>query len=346
MLTRLRYAYAVSLLLHLAVLFGPLIELPEDPLPPVISATLLQAPLSSAEIVPAKHVTKPEKAKPTSDKTGQRPKQNVSTDPAVPSQEPLAPKEDVASSTADMASQAVASSDREMKETVAAASNPSEPLNIKASPLPRSGALSYRVDRGDRGFEIGETTHEWTIQDGRYRLVSKTSTTGLAKLIKSVVVEMISEGTMTAAGLRPDSFVVRRNGNETGEKASFDWQAHTVANGAKLPVPVADGAQDLLSFMYQLPFMPDVAAGVTFSVATGKKYELYHLEVVGNEDIEIPAFKSLTVATLHLKASGSSTTELWLAYDYRLLPVKIRFVDNRGDVYVQTVTQIYLDPTS
>ena len=33
-------------------------------------------------------------------------------------------------------------------------------------------------------------------------------------------------------------------------------------------------------------------------------------------------------------------TELWLAYDYLLLPVKIRHVDNQGGSFVQVATAI------
>ena len=44
--------------------------------------------------------------------------------------------------------------------------------------------------------------------------------------------------------------------------------------------------------------------------------------------------------TLHLRAPGVNTTELWLAYDYLLLPVKIRHVDNKGGILVQVATEI------
>ena len=42
----------------------------------------------------------------------------------------------------------------------------------------------------------------------------------------------------------------------------------------------------------------------------------------------------------HLRTPGERPTDLWLAYDYRLLPVKIRHVDNRGNAYVQVATEI------
>ena len=98
------------------------------------------------------------------------------------------------------------------------------------------------------------------------------------------------------------------------------------------------GAQDLLSFYYQLGFMniPDGGAGA-MHLATGKKYGLYRLENLGDEDIEIPLG---VLRTRHLRAPGENSTELWLAYDYRLLPVKIRHVDNKGGILVQVATEI------
>jgi hypothetical protein len=48
------------------------------------------------------------------------------------------------------------------------------------------------------------------------------------------------------------------------------------------------GAQDLLSFNYQLGLMDNLASGSQLPIATGKKYAAYRLEVVGDEDIETP----------------------------------------------------------
>ena len=87
--------------------------------------------------------------------------------------------------------------------------------------------------------------------------------------------------------------------------------------------------------------MPDLGTGSALPIATGKKYGVYRLEVLGDEEIELPAG---VLRTLHLRAPGVNTTELWLAYDYLLLPVKIRHVDSKGDSLVQVATHIRLSP--
>ena len=133
--------------------------------------------------------------------------------------------------------------------------------------------------------------------------------------------------------------MIRRGGIETNEKAEFDWAQMQVKIGNGPLQPFTAGAQDLLSFHYQLGFLPHPEAGGSLPIATGKKYETYRLEPLGDEEIEIPAGK---VRTLHLRAPGDNTTELWLAYDYLLLPVKIRHLDRDGDSFVQVAIEIRL----
>ena len=44
------------------------------------------------------------------------------------------------------------------------------------------------------------------------------------------------------------------------------------------------------------------------------------------------------------RAPGANTTELWLAYDYLMLPVKIRHLDPQGESLVQVATEILMSP--
>jgi hypothetical protein len=152
---------------------------------------------------------------------------------------------------------------------------------------------------------------------------------------------MESRGRITADGVKPELFTIRRNGMDAGEKAFFDWESMQIYVGENAPQAMDPGAQDLLSFNYQLGFMPDPELSNTLPITTGKKYGVYRLEKVGDEEIEIPAG---VMRTLHLRAPGTNTTELWLAYDYLLLPVKIRHTDAKGDSLVQVALKIQLSP--
>ena len=81
--------------------------------------------------------------------------------------------------------------------------------------------------------------------------------------------------------------------------------------------------------------------GVSLPIVIARKYRIYHIEVVGEEKIEVPAG---SFRALHLRAPGAKALDLWLAYDYSMLPVKIRFDDGQY-ILVQTATKIQLNPS-
>lgn len=325
----LLFAFAASIGIHLAALFGPDIDLaPEpEPLPIVAEIRPLPKPLPPARAaVTAKK--KPAKPSPVAGKAsraksesvaGATPVLGVPEESTAPVPEAPEPAEAAPPAADDVA--AVPASEPEPR-------------------LPPHGMIRYRVDRGDDNFEIGFSRHEWEIEEGRYRLRSLAETTGLVWLFKSISIEMESVGRMDADGLRPETFTVRQDGRETRQKAVFDWDNMLVSVAEKPAQPLARGAQDLLSFNYQLGFLAHPETGGTLPIATGKKYAVYRLDVLGDEEIEVPAGN---LRTLHLRAPGDNATDIWLAYDYRLLPVKIRYTDKKGDTYVQVAAEIRLD---
>jgi hypothetical protein len=282
-------------------------------------------------------VTKPAAKPPPTKKRPPRPKAK----PAVGANSVLSVPEATSPSTVNPPSPIEAPMVPETPEATATESNSPSGDEVAGRRLPERGTIQYRVDRGDANFEIGIAQHTWEISDGHYRLTSLVETTGLAWLFKPIRSEMESRGTVTADGLRPDFFVMQKSSDGDRERIFFDWETKKARVGNRADQELPDGAQDLLSFNYQLGFLPDLATGSTLPIAHGKKFKTYRLEVLGDEQIEIPAG---AFRTLHLRAPGEKTTELWLAYDYLLLPVKIRHVDGDGDSYVQVATQIQLSP--
>ncbi|MFT3847826.1 MAG: DUF3108 domain-containing protein [Propionivibrio sp.] len=349
-------ALAVSLGLHLAALFLTDVDVTAEPDPPPLLAELKPLPLpeppvSAMSAAPAetpKVVVKP--APPAKKKPRRQAESKPAAQPSASSVLTV-PAETPAAVVPEPAAVPVDEMTGDSTGTAGGAGDPSgfvpepvvasQPLPVleTAPPLPERGRIVYRVDRGDSNFEIGRARQEWEIADGRYRLRSVVETTGLVWLFKAYSVEMESRGEVTGEGLRPDSFAIRRNGQEAREKAIFDWAAMTVSVADHAPQPLANGAQDLLSFNYQLRFMALPESGGVLMLATGKKYAAYRLEVLGDETVVVPAG---TLHTLHLRAPGINTTELWLAYDYLMLPVKIRHVDNKGNSLVQVATEIQL----
>ncbi|HEX8989256.1 MAG TPA: DUF3108 domain-containing protein, partial [Rhodocyclaceae bacterium] len=118
------------------------------------------------------------------------------------------------------------------------------------------------------------------------------------------------------------------------ETASFDWPAGQVRfSGGRAPAALGDGAQDLTSVFYQLAWLAP-RQDVALAVATGSRMGRWTFEWVGEEKLELSAG---SVTALHLRTrSDGDTTEVWLAPAYGGLPVRIRYVDRKGDAFEQT----------
>lgn len=205
--------------------------------------------------------------------------------------------------------------------------------------LPATGVIRFAIYKESLGVQVGRAEHRWEFSgDGRYRLNAITETSGLAALFKPVRMEMESQGTMVATGLQPETYRSLKNGNDSNENADFDWATAQVTLSRDGSIrPVAPGTQDLLSLNYQLAYLGTLAEGSEIGVVTGKKYERYAIDSLGEEEIETPAGR---FRTLHLRAMTDTVTEVWIALDHQYLPVKIRFTDNKGTSFEQVVTEI------
>ncbi len=173
-------------------------------------------------------------------------------------------------------------------------------------------------------------------------------TTGLVALFRSVRIVQSSEGALTAEGLVPQVFKVERNG-KPAEQARFDWNGRKIVlqprKGDVREVPLSAGAQDILSQIYQIG-LAGAAARLELMIATGKNYGRYAYEAVADEMI---ATRFGELRTWHMKTPalpGEQAMELWLASDYRNLPVRIRFIDRKGEVFDQNAVELEVDGTA
>jgi hypothetical protein len=103
------------------------------------------------------------------------------------------------------------------------------------------------------------------------------------------------------------------------------------------------GSQDLVSFMYQLALNPPVPGTTRVSVTNGTRLETYVLEVLPEERIETPLGVLRALPIRQVRAPGTEGVDLWLATEYRHLPVRIRFYGRDGEPSgEQIVTEIRL----
>lgn len=311
---------ALSLLLHALLLFGPkLIELTpvEVPLPPLI-----------AHLEPLPAVKKP---RPTL-----HPKPHHKS---VIAPIPVVTKSDteMALATVTPAASAVVSAPVEAAPAASAAeSAPVEtPVVAKepAHPLPKHAQLTFVAYLGTN-FPIGEVRHRLDIdKDNNYTLQVGMNTTGIARLFKTFVMNQQSSGKLGARGLRPDQFTENRQTSKGTQAltAQFDWDNKQLNFSAGDHVALPEGAQDLLSFLYQFSQMPLDQSTLSIYVSNGKKLETYQLEVGTEEEIKTPLGKLRALPLRKINAPGEEGLEIWLGLEYRLLPVKILSINKKGE---------------
>lgn len=310
-------ALAASLGIHAAALFGTDVEIfggVDEPMP--LRAELQPPPPAAAPPAEPKAAAKPRPKPPR---------------PAVPAVGRPAPTTETVVAAESKPSEI----DQNLPSTVGMPppAEPAKPL------LPAKGTMRFAIFYGTQGFQVGIAEHAWEFtEDGRYRLRGMTRTSGLAALIKPLVFENESSGKLVAGGLQPETYRTRKNGKDANENADFDWSTGAVRLSRSGAVePVSPGAQDILSLNYQLAYLRRPEGGTTVGVVTGKKYDRFALDSLGEESLDIAAGH---FRTLHLRAMGDTVTEIWIALDHHRLPVKIRYTDKKGDIFEQVATEL------
>jgi hypothetical protein len=324
--------------LHGLLLWLPEIHLPlhEKELPPLL-AKLEPLPKASAKLA--------RKTKPRPKPRPVVPPTPVLAASAVIPASAQAAAEDLAASAVSAASAVVAAeppvaasaplpaSAPAVAATEAAAPEPQHP------PLPKHARLRFNVYQGEQNFKVGESLHELEIDDGRYTLKASVQTTGLASLLKSYRMVQTSTGTASAQTLRPEVFseeVTDSSGKQTSQ-ADFDWTGHTIhfSKGGSAVLPPQ--AQDILSILYQFPPMREQEESITINIGTGKKFEKYQFEIVFEEQLKTPMGTLQTVHFRKQHAAHEEGLEIWFAQEYRLLPVKMRYLDRDGKIAAEAI---------
>jgi hypothetical protein len=203
--------------------------------------------------------------------------------------------------------------------------------------LPAAGELTYELYVGTDGYIVGRSTYAWTVEDDAYRLVSDSETTGIVELFRPQRLNYTSEGRLTADGLRPVRFTMTRTRRGTTDRASayLDWDTHQLTFGrpaSPRTVALPEASQDIVSFILQLALNPPAPGRIRLPITNGTKFENYELEVFPQESIETPLGSLIALPLKQVRKPGAESIEIWLAVEYRYLPVKVRFNDREGQL--------------
>ena len=217
-------------------------------------------------------------------------------------------------------------------------------INIaSAATPPVSVKADYAVYKN--GLPIVTVQETYEKNGARYQIVSDSNPAGLLALFVRTKVKVQSEGTVTAAGLQPERLDYGRLDDASKNvSAAFDWRArelHMTFDGRNETLPLDGGTQDRISVMYQFMFLPrDKLKLLEFPMTNGKKIEHYRYELAGHEPLDTPLGKLDTLHLVKHRDPGENGTEVWLAADRHLFPVKLLILENDGSKFEQIITRL------
>lgn len=189
----------------------------------------------------------------------------------------------------------------------------------------------------------GSATIEY-IQEAtdKYRLRWQVEGRGLLKLLYPSL-EQQSQGEIGPHGLKPQfyRYAFGSRANKTYE-ASFDWETSFItlrtAKGEQRQ-DLRANTQDILSFMYQFMFVPPLQE-MHVTLTNGRRVGEYEYAFEGEDSMEIAGQAMRTVHIVHTRGDTDEKVELWLASDYRYVPVKIKKLEKNGMVIEQVATRL------
>ena len=226
----------------------------------------------------------------------------------------------------------------------------SEPQPVDAGLVINENAYQYVETEFDVRTEIdgsaqGKANITFSLVGGQYQLKWLTQPIGVAALFIGDLLQT-SEGALTKTGLQPSTYLYQFGNNADKTRlVNFDWQEKKVTSkGAKglKTENLPDGAQDMLSFMYQFMYVSPLQI-MQIAITNGKKMKSYDYSFEGQENIYSALGELKTIHIVHTGGVEEDKTELWLALDYQYIPVKIRKTESDNKVYELLATRININ---
>lgn len=177
---------------------------------------------------------------------------------------------------------------------------------------------------------------------GNYNLRWVVEGRGLLKLLYPSLVQQ-SQGEVSPSGLKPHvyRYAFGDRSSKTYE-ATFDWEVNIITlktSKGEQRLDLRANTQDLLSFMYQFMFVPPLQE-MHVTLTNGRRLGEYEYMFEGEDSVVIADKTVQTVHIAHTRGDTDEKVELWLASDYRYVPVKIKKLEKNGMVIEQVATRL------
>lgn len=216
---------------------------------------------------------------------------------------------------------------------------------LPAAAIPAPVAVQAEYALSLNGAQVGVIREHFDIHNGGYRASSETHAVGLFALAQPRPGRVTSSGDVDDKGLRPKSYEAVRGGREERRvQADFDWHARSLTlhhDGRSESVALPPGTQDRLSAMYQFLFLDkERLRGLAFPMTNGRKLDHYRYSVGPDTMIDTPLGRLEVVHLVRQHQPGETANEIWLAREHRLMPVKMRIVEDDGKRYEQIISRL------
>ena len=215
------------------------------------------------------------------------------------------------------------------------ARKPQQSSNDAAPPFPVEIRAKYRTSVMGFDFNMNRV---WHMEGRQYRIVDTTTLLGFK-------FSGISDGAISEQGLQPNSFQILVN-NDINRFATFDRTSMTMTYGKPSKpkkMPFNDTVQDISSIGFQMALAyTDKAQDVQVTAGTG--IYTIKMQLVAEEKIRLPVG---IVRTLHIHGqsiNGDATADIWLAPDYRNMPVKVK-ISSEGRTLDQSLSSLAIEGT-
>lgn len=193
------------------------------------------------------------------------------------------------------------------------------------------------------GFNITVTNRLTKTGDNKYDLLFKAES-----MIGSVTETTSMLWNAKQQSVTPLHYVYKRRGLGKNRDAEllFDWNKKTVTNNVQKTtwnMDINQRVQDKLS--YQLQLQQDLINGhnnFTYQIADGGRLKEYKFEKVGEEMLETPLGKVMTVKVKRSRENDDRITYAWLAKDWNHLLVRLQQEEN-GDAYTIYISKAKID---
>ena len=216
---------------------------------------------------------------------------------------------------------------------------------VSAAPAAFSGRWRYQIHLGDyrEGPAVGWLDYVLEIEGNRYRLFTEAQATGLTSLLMRGIFRQSSSGRIEPDGFAPERYEERR-GDRAPRGFNVDLNTNQINFSGGQSGTRVKGLQDRLSIFTQLSWM--VSQGrikpkdsmIELSVTGSSRVRTLKFRIEPDQLLTGPGGNTLntvSLSTISEPGDDEGGIDIWFQPGGPLLPIRIRFVDQRGRIVDQ-----------